>query len=72
MNADTLQTELEEAGELMVTVEEIDEPLELHLHDAEIGSETITLELADGELVFDLDSVVGYWKHLHSLEDYGL
>ncbi|AFZ74309.1 hypothetical protein [Natronobacterium gregoryi] len=72
MNADTLQTELEDAGELMVTVEGIDKPLELHIHDTEIGSEKITLELVDGELVFDLDSVAAYWKHQHSLDDYGL
>lgn len=72
MNADTLQAELEAAGELMVTVETFEEPLELHRHDTEIGTEEITLELTDGELVFDVDAVVGYWKHQHSLSDYGL
>lgn len=72
MDAETLQAKLEENGELMVNVEEFEVPLELHLHDAEIGEETVTLELADGELAFDLDAVTGYWKHYHSLADYGL
>ena len=72
MDQETLQSELEEAGELMVVVEEFDEPFELHLHDADIGEETISLKLADGELTFAIDAVVGYWSHYHSLDDYGL
>lgn len=72
MDAETLQSELEETGELMVTVEEIEVPLELHLHDTEIGEEMVTLQLADGTLNFALDAVTGYWKHYHSLADYGL
>lgn len=72
MNADTLQSELEQTGELMVTVEEFEVPLELHLHDTDIGDDTVTVELADGTLVFSLDAVTGYWKHYHSLADYGL
>ena len=72
MDADTLRSELEQSGELMVTVEEIDFPVELHLHDTEIGEEEVTLELSDGEFVFDIDSVVGYWRHYHSLADLGL
>ena len=72
MNPDDLQSALEETGELMVNVEEFEVPLELHLHDTDIGDETITLELADGELVFAIDSITGYWKHYHSLEDYDL
>lgn len=72
MDSATLQAKLEESGELMVTVEEFDTPLELHLHDAEIGDDTVTLDLADGTLEFAIDSVTGYWKHYHSLADYGL
>ena len=72
MNAEELQGELEAAGELMLTVEEFDMPVEVHLHDTEIGEEMITHELADGELKFAVDRVVGYWKHYHSLADYGL
>ncbi|GAB7090055.1 hypothetical protein JCM18237_03260 [Halorubrum luteum] len=72
MDADTLQSELEKTGELMVNVEEFETPLELHLHDATIESEQVTLELADGELTFALEAVTGYWKHYHSLSDYGL
>lgn len=72
MNAETLQAALEESGELMVAVEEFDEPLELHLHDTEFDDGTIILELADGTLTFSLDSVAGYWQHYHSLSDYGL
>lgn len=72
MDPDTLRSELEKSGELMVNVEEFGTPLELHLHDTDIGDETVTLELADGELSFALDSVTGYWKHYHSLADYGL
>ena len=72
MDADILQSELEKNGELMVNVEEFGMPLELHLHDTDIGTESVTLELADGELNFALDAVTGYWKHYHSLADYGL
>ena len=72
MNANTLESELERTGELMVNVEEFEVPLELHLHDTSIGDERVTLELADGELTFGIDSVTGYWHHYHSLADYGL
>ncbi len=72
MNTETLQSALEESGELMLNVEEFDEPLELHLHDTEFDDETITLQLADGTLTFSVDAVVGYWHHHHSLSDYGL
>lgn len=72
MDADTLRDELEDAGELMVNVENFPEPLELHLHDTKIDDDTITLDLADGELVVSLGFVTGYWKHKHSLEDLGL
>lgn len=72
MDASTLQSKLEEAGEVMVTVGEFEEPLELHLHDTEIGEETVTLELADGTLEFATDEVTGVWLHRHSLDDYGL
>ncbi len=72
MKAETLRSELEANGELMVKVEEFEMPLELHLHDTEIGEEEVALELADGSLTFDLDAVTGYWQHYHSLADYGL
>lgn len=72
MDAETLQTALEEAGELMVMVEEFDEPFELHLHDTDIGEETVTVDLADGTLTFGIEHVTGYWSHYHSLSDYGL
>lgn len=72
MNRETLQAELDSAGELMIAVEEFDEPLELHRHDTEIGDDVISLELADGELTVGLNRVTGYWKHKHSLADYGL
>lgn len=72
MDADTLQDALEESGELMIIVEEFETPLELHLHDTEIGEETIRLELADGTLHFSIDAVNGYWHHYHSLDDFDL
>lgn len=72
MDPEILRSKLEESGEVMVNVEEFDVPLELHLHDTEIGSEEVTLELADGTLTFALDAVTGYWEHYHSLNDYGL
>lgn len=72
MNAETLRSELESAGELMVTVEEFDSQLELHLHDTTIDDGMVTLELSDGELTFGIDRVTGYWRHYHSLADYGL
>ncbi len=72
MDAATLQSKLEENGEVMVTVTEFDQPLELHLHDTEVHDDMVTLELADGTLEFRLDEVVAAWKHYHSLADYGL
>ncbi len=72
MDPETLRARLDAAGELMVNVAEFDQPLELHLHDTEIGEEAVTLQLADGELEFDVDEVTGAWKHTHSLADYGL
>ena len=72
MNADELETMLHEDGEVMVQVADLDAPLELHLHDAEVGKESVTLTLADGEIRFDLADVSAAWKHYHSLADYGL
>lgn len=72
MDATDLRTMLEENGELMVKVAEFDEPLELHLHDTEIGDEQVRLELTDGIIKFDVDEVTGAWQHTHSLADLGL
>ncbi|MFB6267343.1 MAG: hypothetical protein ABEI31_06770 [Halodesulfurarchaeum sp.] len=72
MDAEDLQAMLEKNGELMVAVTEFDEPLELHLHDTEIGEEMVRLELTDGVLKFETDEVVGAWQHTHSLADLGL
>ncbi|MCU4716656.1 hypothetical protein [Halapricum hydrolyticum] len=72
MNSEDLQEMLERNGELMVAVSEFDQPLELHLHDAEIGDETVRLQLTDGVLEFDVDEVTGAWQHTHSLADLGL
>lgn len=63
---------LEENGELMVLVAEFDEPLELHLHDTDIGEESVRLELTDGILNFRLEDITGVWQHTHSLADLGL
>jgi hypothetical protein len=72
MEADDLQAMLEENGELMVMVAEFDEPLELHLHDTDIGEDTVRLELTDGVINFDVDDISGAWQHTHSLADLGL
>jgi hypothetical protein len=72
MNGDDLQSMLEEYGELMVQVADFDEPLELHLHDTQVDDGTVRLELTDGILTFEIDSVAGAWQHTHSLEDLGL
>ena len=72
MDAETLQAELDESGEVMVMVEEFDSPLELHIHDTTIEDGEITLQLADGTLTVGIDHVTGYWTHLHSLDDYDL
>lgn len=72
MDANTLQSTLDDAGELMIAVEEFEVPLELHLHDTDIDEETITLDLSDGSLTVGIDNVTGYWVHKHSLEHYGL
>lgn len=63
---------LEENGELMVQVAEFDIPLELHLHDTEIGDETVRLELTDGILNVNIEDITGAWQHTHSLADFGL
>lgn len=63
---------LEENGELMVMVAEFDEPLELHLHDTDIGDDTVTLRLTDGVLNFNMEDITGAWQHTHSLADLGL
>lgn len=72
MDADNLQSMLEEYGELMVMVAEFDEPLELHLHDTDIREDTVRLELTDGIINFNIDDITGAWQHTHSLEDLGL
>jgi hypothetical protein len=72
MDADDLRGMLEENGELMVKVTEFDAPLELHLHDTEIGDEQVRLNLTDGVLKFDVAEVSGAWQHTHSLADLGL
>lgn len=72
MDADTLQQQLDESGEVMIQVEEIDEPIALHLHDTDIETDTIHVDLADGELTVALDAVTGFWIHKHSLGHYGL
>ncbi len=72
MDQDTLQSKLETAGEVMVLVEEFDEPLELHLHDTEIDDGLVTLQLSDGELHFAVEDITGAWKHYHSTAEYGL
>lgn len=72
MDANDLQAMLDENGELMVKVAEFDEPLELHLHDTQIGDETIRLQLTDGVLSFNVEDVTGAWQHTHALADFGL
>lgn len=72
MDPDVLKSKLEASGEIMVLVEEFDEPIELHLHDTEIGDDLVTVELDDGTLWFEPDRITGAWKHYHSTEDYGL
>lgn len=72
MESSELEEMLETNGELMVAVEEFDQPLELHLHDADIGDEMVRLQLTDGVLTFDVDAVSGAWQHTHSLADFGL
>ncbi|MEF8831884.1 MAG: hypothetical protein V5A23_10160, partial [Halobacteriales archaeon] len=69
MESGDLREMLEANGELMVAVAEFDQPLELHLHDTEIGDDAVRLELTDGVLTFDVDEVTGAWQHTHSLAD---
>ena len=72
MEPDELREMLESNGELMVNVTEFPEPLELHIHDTDIGDEVVTLQLTDGIINFDVDEVTGAWMHTHSLADIGL
>lgn len=41
MDSHALRSKLEGAGEAMVNVEEFEVPLEVHLHDTDIGEETV-------------------------------
>lgn len=68
MDASDLQSKLEEVGELLVAVGEFDKPLELHLHDTEIDEDTVALDLAHGELEFEIEEISGSWKHQHTLK----
>lgn len=72
LDAPDLREKLESNGELMVAVAEFEEPLELHLHDTEIGEETVRVQLTDGEVTFPVDAVTGAWHHTHSLADFDL
>ncbi len=72
MEPDNLREMLESNGELMVNVTEFPEPLELHIHDTDIGDEVVKLQLTDGVVTFDVDEVTGAWMHTHSLADIGL
>jgi hypothetical protein len=72
VEADELQTKLEQNGELMLAVSEFDEPLEMHLHDTRIEDGTVQIQLTDGVITFDADEVVAVWHHTHSLADFGL
>jgi hypothetical protein len=72
VEANELQSKLEQKGELMLAVSEFDEPLEMHLHDTEIEDGTVQIQLTDGVLTFDTDEVVAVWHHTHSLSDFGL
>ncbi|MGM0605989.1 MAG: hypothetical protein ACQETB_10030 [Halobacteriota archaeon] len=72
MDPEKLRSMLETNGELMVKVAEFDETIELHLHDTDIGDDTVSVQLTDGTLEFDVAAVSGAWQHTHSLEDFGL
>lgn len=72
MDASTLQSELEEKGEIMVKVAEFDEPVELHVYDTNITDDVIEVDMADGDLMIDVDEVIAVWTHMHHLEDFGL
>lgn len=72
MDPADLEDRLADNGELMVQVTEFDAPIELHLHDTEINGDMVTVTLADGELQFRTDQVVGAWTHYKSLADYGM
>ncbi|QZA88125.1 hypothetical protein K0C01_10025 [Salinarchaeum sp. IM2453] len=72
MNVENIKSQIQENGELMAKVEEIEEPVELHLHDTRFEDNMVVVDLADGELRFTADRVAATWKHYHSIEDYGL
>lgn len=72
MNDEELRNKIAAAGELIVKVEEIDSPLELHVHDTEVADGAVVLELSDGTFEFDIDRIAATWKHYHSLADYSL
>jgi len=72
MNGKELKEKIENSGELIVKVEEIDAPLELHVHDTTVFKDAVILELSDGEIQFEIDRIAATWKHYHSLSDYGL
>lgn len=57
---------------MMVAVSEFDQPLEFHLHDIEIGAESVRLAVTDRILKFDVTGVTGAWRRMHTLADLGL
>jgi hypothetical protein len=56
----------------MIAVSEFNEPIEMHLRDAEIADGVIITQLIDGVRTFDIDEVVAVWHHTHSLAAFGL
>jgi hypothetical protein len=68
LGKDDVEAELEEAGELLVTLDS-GEKVELHLHDTEFGDNGVTVELADGEFSFPYDVIESTGIHLQETSD---
>ena len=72
ITAKQLETYIQQWGEVMVPVEEIPEPVELHAHDTELQETGVFHTLSDGEIFIEYERMGTPFKHYASLEDYGL
>lgn len=70
MNKQTIEDKLNDAGELLVTLDSGDK-VEFHLHDTTCGEDGVTIELADGEMSFTYDVIESVGLHRQTTEDFG-
>ena len=60
MESAELRSKIEGLGEAKVNVGELEISCDVHPQDTDICEDTVPVEMADGELVFDTHAVAGY------------